>query len=216
MVWNLGRGSTNLAEAEVPELANQLYGGFVDMKNASREDVERSLQVADALIERNPDMYAAHKAKLMALMLKELKFGEEVDPGVYNETYNQLLSFEQRGANDPVAEERQDSLGADGESAELSAVDRDLVHLPFLRFEAKGDYEAVSELAQEYVQSYPNSYVGYYYLADATWRQGDEEQAVSLFRRGLRNSVSEEAAREMLARLRSQDPLERLYRMKLQ
>lgn len=211
VIWQLGEG--NIAGADTPELANQLYGSFLDLKHASRADIERSLAVADALLARNPDMYAAHKAKLVALMLKELKFKQEVDPGAYENAYRELLSFAGEGGPDPVAEERG---GARNAAAELNGVDPDLVHLPFVRLGAQGNYEGMGRLAEEYVQAYPNSYVGYYYLASATWAAGDEEQALSLFRRGLRNSVSEGAAREMLQRLRNQDPLERLYGVRLE
>jgi hypothetical protein len=211
VIWQRGEGS--LAEADTAELANQLTGSFLDLRHASRADIERSLAVADALLARNPDMYAAHKAKLVALMLKELKFKQDVDPAAYENAYSELLSFAGSGGPDPVAAERE---GASGAAAELSGVDPDLVHLPFVRLEAQGNFEASARLAQEYLQAYPNSYVGYYYLASATWAAGDEGQAVTLFRRGLRNGVSEEAAREMLARLKNQDPLNRLYGVKLE
>lgn len=206
VIWNLKKGDALPERGNSDDLAYQLEGSFENLRDASAKDLDRAIQLADGLIESVPGLYPAYKAKLVAMILKETKFGEAVDPKAYEDLYRELLSFESSGGSEAEPGIR---------APELNGMDSDLVHMPFLRLEARGEYDQVRILAEEYVQNYPRSYIGYYYLAESAWKAGNEGEAVEVFRRGLGASASTAAAREMFLRMRGKDALERLSEIKL-
>jgi hypothetical protein len=130
--------------------------------------------------------------------------------GQYEQLYDELLSFRtgqaERGGT------AQD--GASLPTAELGGVDRDLIHIPFLRLSALGQYDELAAAAEDYIVAYPRSPVGYHYRAEAAWRQGDQKLAVSLYKNVLGNDVSDAVATEVVTRTMAQDPIDVLARMK--
>lgn len=201
-------GISDLAELEAADLANQLYGGFLETGALRVEDLDRNIAIADELIARDPNLYAGYKGKLLSLLQKELRYGQAVDGAEYEKLYEQMTEF--RGFPKGAPEE---GLTA---PAELGQIDSDLVHIPFLRAAALGDGGGLTAMAQEYIQAYPQSYVGYYYLAKSQWSQGDQAGAIATFQAMLGPSASPALALEMLQRTQGKTALERLQEMKIE
>lgn len=88
--------------------------------------------------------------------------------------------------------------------------DPTLVRVPFMRLLAKGDYSDLADAANEFMEEYPNSPLGPYYLAQAYWRTGQRDQAEVVIknlpgseteRMLFRQSVERAAAREPAAEI---------------
>jgi hypothetical protein len=212
VLWNLADADPSRRSEE--EMAGTLQGAMAALPEAGREELESLIRTADEMLRENPGLYAAHKAKLVGTLVRELRFGEQPEPGEYEQLYRDLLSFGQHEERDRIADEARAS-GADFNSLELAGIDRDLVHIPFLRAAALGDYETVEELAREYAAAYPDSYVGYYYLAESAWQAGYRSDAVAIFRQGLGGRISATAALELFEALQARPPLDRVYEISL-
>ncbi len=210
VIRRLSDSSQNSSEEVPPDnstLADQLLGGFIEIRNSSLQDIERNIQISDTLIERDPNLYSAIKSKLLSLLILEIKFKQTVDPFSYDTLYDELLEFQS-------ANEREILLPGASPPAELSDVDSDLIHLPFLRLSALGDLDTLEIAAQEYIDAFPESYVGHLYLAEALWKKGDQETAVVAFKNGLSSYLTNEMTAEILNRIFLAPALERIYEIK--
>jgi flagellar biosynthesis chaperone FliJ len=56
----------------------------------------------------------------------------------------------------------------------------DVVEIPFMRMMAKSDYDSVIDNAQTFIEQFPNSPNGYFYLVRALEMQGQKDQARSV------------------------------------
>lgn len=70
----------------------------------------------------------------------------------------------------------QDSLA--NNTAQLT--NEDVIEIPFMRMMAKNDYEGVIDNAQSFIEQFPNSANGYFYLVRALEMQGQKDQARSV------------------------------------
>lgn len=204
VIRNLRSDNTDLASLDNTDLANQLIGGFVDFKNAPAEEVQRNIQIANTLIEKDPNFYPAYKAKLLSLLAQELKYGKNPTLETYDDLYDELLSFRSTSPQATV------NTAA---NPELDGIDPDLIHIPFLRLSAKNDVDGLSEMAQDYISAFPNSHIGYMYLAEAAWKSGQREQALNIISSTLGVQANDQLSRDTLMRLQTQDPLERIMEM---
>lgn len=212
------QGDRPVSEMDPSDLAFQLMGGMLSLKTASQEEIGRNIDLADAILERNPDAYDAYKAKLMSYLMRELRFGQEVDEELYQELYNELWTFRGGEADTPLSDLQLEASPEDrfaNRASELDGADADLVKLPFLRLKAKGNFEELQLLAEEYRDAYPESFVGYRYLAEALWAQGDRDGAVSTIKNTLGQEVTDGEAYELLESLTNQDALEVLTQPRL-
>lgn len=215
IIRNLRAELVDFGRLDETDLANQLLGGSIDLKRASVEDLQRNIQTADAIIAQDRNFYPAYKAKLLGLLIQELKYGSPQDMANYQELYNELLSFQgSNQANQSLPETLSEEGGA-ASTSELADIDSDLIHIPFLRLSALGDTEGLATMAEEYIEAYPNSSIGYMYLADAAWKAGDQATAVNTFKKVMGQDVSDEAVLQVLSRMQSKKPLDTIMEMKL-
>jgi len=213
IIRQMRAGAKDLAQFDTGDLANQLMGGFIDLRTAPESEVQRNIEIADALIERNPDFYPAYKAKLLNLLIEELKFRRDENLDTYQGLYDNLLRFRGQSQQEQILGEAQFLRGQSPPAAELNGIDSDLVHIPFLRLSALGDVDGLDAMARDYIAAYPSSYVGYFYLAEVAWKAGDRAAAVNILKTPLGRDSSDAAALELLTRAESEPALDRLMRM---
>jgi flagellar biosynthesis chaperone FliJ len=70
-----------------------------------------------------------------------------------------------------------DNLQASLENNTAQLVNEDIVEIPFMRMMAKNDYNGVIYNAQNFIDQFPNSPNGYFYLVKAMEMQGQKDQA---------------------------------------
>lgn len=70
-----------------------------------------------------------------------------------------------------------DNLQASLENNTSQMVNEDVVEIPFMRMMAKNDYEGVINNAQSFIEQFPSSPNGYFYMVRAMEMQGQKEQA---------------------------------------
>lgn len=167
-------------------LINQLVGGLVAPSQLSLEDVERNLRLADELIRREPDLYSAYKAKLISLLVKEIHLSEPVALAEYQEVYDELLTFNS------------------GDQADVG-MDEDLIHIPFVRQAALGDWSELMDMSEDYIEAFPGSYIGYYYLAEGLWKTGQKEEAALVLQDAMQGSNNEQMLMQLFERVQNQD-----------
>jgi hypothetical protein len=85
-------------------------------------------------------------------------------------------------------------------------VNEDVVQIPFMRMMARGDYASAADNAEAFVQQFPASPVGYYYLVIALEKLGRKDDAVDAIARSRLGSTEQNALLERLSRERVQDP----------
>lgn len=166
------------------------------LSQLSEPDLRKNIELADSLIREDKDHYDAYKAKLLSLVALEVKHGVSVSLDEYDALYDELLQFE-------WAERSEE--GAD----ELNGIDESLIHIPFLRLSALRKLDTLGELSEEYIEEFPESHIGYIYLAEAHFRNGDTEFAEEVSREAANVLSRDEIAEGILSRI-NEDPLQRL------
>lgn len=202
--------STTIHVEEAVDIGREFLEGVHDLQAAPIEKLDRNIAIADELIQQNPDIYAAYKGKLLSLLMKELKYKQDIDPAQYDDLYEILLQFRGEGERDEVLAE------LSGQSFELEGIDQDLIQIPFLRLKALGDIDSLAQMSQEYIEVYPESYIGYMYRAEASWSVGDKATAIQIFKQGFGGQMSDEAAFEIMNQIEAKSALERLAEMRLE
>lgn len=215
--------STLQGPALEESLTTRLQGGTVNLAEASKADLDQNIALADSLIAENPDSYIAYKGKLLSLLLREVKYEENVDPAVYEALYEELLRFQgpterdrflaslRAGDQDGAAEMATDT--GRREALELQGMDADLVQIPFLRMKATGDIEGLADMAADYIEAYPNSYLGYLYLAEAMWDAGESAAAMDLVKQALGSDISDASALHILEQIAARPAVDRIAEM---
>jgi hypothetical protein len=84
-------------------------------------------------------------------------------------------------------------------------INRDLVEIPFLRMMAKNDYDGVIENAQNFIEEFPTSTDGYFYLVRAYEKQGMTDQAQSVINGANLNSQSLDALNKRIQNSRQEN-----------
>jgi len=227
------RPSANLSDKVL------LYKNLSEFNGLSFEKLQEFIRHSDKIIENDPDFYPAYKAKLLALFAKEIHFGKEVSPEEYDDLYDQMLQFE--GYNDldstlyeaaqmdsPNLEQEQeepDESNESGESAEtgetpaspaeLLDIDNDLIHLPFIRLSALHDIDGLADIAEEYIEEYPDSHIGYLYLAEALSQSGNDAEAFAVLKEAMDSKGGNKLLLEMFKQSQK-PPMNRLSNMATQ
>ena len=80
-------------------------------------------------------------------------------------------------------------------------VNEEIVEIPFMRMMAQNDYEGVMDNAQDFINQFPNSPNGYFYMVRALEMQGQGEQARSLIQSA---TMPKDVQQSLLQRLESQ------------
>lgn len=172
------------------------------------EDIEANISLADALIATNPDSYFAYKAKMINLLKLELVYKKEANLDEYSNLYTELLKF-----NDNFESDDKSDPNFILKSEELKGIDDDLVHIPFLRLSALNENSDLAAMASEYIDTYPNSYVGYLYMAEAFWNIQEKRAALETFKKTVGTDVSDENAYQILELLMKRSPIDRISSM---
>ncbi len=60
------------------------------------------------------------------------------------------------------------------------SANEDIVHIPFLRLLAQKDFDNAIEQAEVFIEDFPRSVIGYYYLIKALQLSGDEDSSLSV------------------------------------
>lgn len=198
------------SEMDLQQLTDEVITNL-KKKNVTEDELKRTIAVSEELINRDPSLYTAYKTKLLSLIKLETQFGQDVPVEDYEELYDEMLSFDGVNAVDEMlAEVRTAATGeVEVDSAELQGIDQDLIHIPFLRFSALNDVESLADISEEYIESFPDSYIGYLYLAEALWRDGDQVEATAVLQDGLKQGSDEKVIPQLLL-LFQVDPRDRL------
>jgi hypothetical protein len=144
---------------------------------------------------------------------------DDVDALNMNEQYLMLsdeleaLSTEDERLSAVIAE-TEDRL-EQGEMSFEVGKDPDLVMAPFLRIMIQGDYVQLTNAANDYIDAYPNSPYGYYFLAKALWITGQEEDALHALKSAYVNDSTFEILLKDFKTSANSDPVAYLSNMKL-
>ncbi|QDK40512.1 hypothetical protein DOM21_03375 [Bacteriovorax stolpii] len=118
-------------------------------------------------------------------------------------------------ANERLAqiEEQEAMLMSNVESLEANLLEsraqitnEDVVEIPFMRMLAKNDYESVMANAQTFIDQFPNSPSGYYYMVRALELQGQKAEALNLIQNSRLSPEVQESLLQRLQNESSQDP----------
>lgn len=90
---------------------------------------------------------------------------------------NQIQEIETREAQ---LLENIDSLENSLASSTDQLINEDVIEIPFMRMMAKNDYDSVIENAESFIEQFPSSPSGYFYMVKALEMQGRKEEALSV------------------------------------
>lgn len=186
--------------------------------NGLLEDMARFDITSDKAIQKEAALISSANAEAMSLEQN------------INETRIQMANIEtqmaQLGPNSPeyrtleskraiLSMQEDDALGRlaiiedqiqQGEFPPDDYVNEDVVQIPFMRLLAKEDYAAAADNAESFIQQFPHSPLGYYYLVLALERMGRKEDAVDVLARSRLGSTDQAALLERLSSARLEDP----------
>ncbi|MDD4975533.1 MAG: hypothetical protein PHY93_14330 [Bacteriovorax sp.] len=123
--------------------------------------------------------------------------------------YQELqLQNEQLLQREQVATENLENLQNNLNSGALLPVtlNEDIVEIPFLRLLAKNDYDAVNENAQSFIEQFPNSPIGYYYLVKSLELQGRTDDAIRVIEEATLSPEDQSALLDRLEASSGEDP----------
>ncbi len=95
-----------------------------------------------------------------------------------------------------------ESLEVNLASSTAQLANEDVVEIPFMRILAKNDLEGVIDNAGVFIEQFPNSPNGYFYLVKALEMQGQKDQALQIIQD---SRLPPDAQRALLQRLETQD-----------
>lgn len=189
-----------------------------DEINTLLEDMARFDLTSDKVLQKEAALISIANAEVRNLQQKLV------------ETRTQLSTLEtqmaQLGPNSPdyraletrrsvLALQEEDTIGKlatvenqiqQGDFPPDSYVNEDVVQIPFMRSMARGDYEAAADNAEGFVQQFPDSPVGYFYLVLALEKMGRNEDAVDVLARSRLGSAEQTRLLERLSTARLEDP----------
>lgn len=106
-----------------------------------------------------------------------------------------LLAQEEE-ANDKITE-LQNNLAANT-FPEEQYLNEDIVQIPFLRMMAKEDYDGVIDNATSFIEQFPNSTEGYYFLIKGLEAAGRQNEVINVIQDSRLSPVAQEALQERL------------------
>ena len=75
-------------------LAVELNQNMLNIKNLDLSGVEKNIQLADEIIDLEPNSYSAYKAKLISMLVIESKFNKRINEDEFNQTLENMATFE--------------------------------------------------------------------------------------------------------------------------
>lgn len=149
-----------------PELENKDVQDLSDFVLASRivwninvnnqeippENLDKIVQYSDELIDRDPDVFDAYKAKALALFLKEYMHQDQSVEIDLEKTFDDIDTFEHD--------------------------DSQIDELIMVRHALNGNLDAVEDVALSLLDKNPDDYLGAYYMAAVEWKEGNKDEAM--------------------------------------
>jgi hypothetical protein len=172
---------------------------------ASFDTNRRENMLADIDLEENElnntvtDLYSQIEENYMALQGMDPASPESIEL----EQQQQELSNQYKEALDRV---NANILARDQVLYGNENINRDMVEIPFMRMMAKQDYDGVIENAQNFVDEFPDSTDGYYYLYRAYASQGATDQANDILRNTGLNTEGQKALSDRINGSRQDNP----------
>lgn len=257
-----------IKEESTQGLAKELEKTMLNVKNLDLSNIDKNIEIADEIINREPDSYSAYKAKLILMIVKEGKFNQTIDDYELNKVLDSMAGFEigsdtiarreaaliaifnneqfalenklndifllrdeistQSAALDKMSPEYQELQIQDEQLAtkeqlysenldnilskrndETSSsvyLNEDIVEIPFLRLMAKADHDTVIENAQSFIEQFPDSPTGYYYLVKALEAEGRTDEAIRAIEESKLPPLAQDALQDRLDATNGEDP----------
>lgn len=89
---------------------------------------------------------------------------------------------------------------------EVEYLNEDVVHIPFLRLMAQNDFTGVILSAEKFIEQFPSSSIGYFYLARALERTGRNEEAIEMLAKSSLSNKEQSLLLEKINLDRTEDP----------
>lgn len=98
------------------------------------------------------------------------------------------------------------SNNLDNNETQALSREEDIVQIPFLRLMAKGEYETVIDNASDYVEQFPDSTEGYYFLVKALIENGQREEALRVIQNSSLSPDKQQLLQSRLDQTENIDP----------
>ena len=195
------------------ELAQSLTRYFNSTPIPTPAALNDVIKIADEMIDRNPDAYGAYKAKLISLVMREAKYNVPIDENEYQSLIEDMLRFRDYDESFSLQEQNPDQNTALVETDET--LDPDLIRIPFLRIMLRGDYAALMNEAEDYMDQNPTSPFGYYFMAQGQWRTGQRDEALNTLQAAIQKDARNEILLNLFQSHADASPLQYLEGMKV-
>ena len=221
---------TPLAEIPTSELAESLQSGLRNIDNTNLKTLQKNIDIANEIINREPESYSAYKGKLMSMLIIEGKFNQAIDEAEVENLLETMARFdiktEESARNEALlisntnneirlATEKlneialqEDTVNTDfeqdevfrREEAQIEEIERlqvklnratvsednyineDIVQIPFFRMMAKNDFEQTITNAENFIEKFPDSPYGHFFLVNALNSLGQREEALNILK----------------------------------
>lgn len=189
-----GKHNQEIDDAEVDGLLETMAGFDVNTDVVARREA--------ALLSNANNQLATYQDNLLSVATERNNIDQQMqnlDPSsdewaVLNEQRAELLKQEEAAGYQLNQFENtvQTSLQDD------SYLNEDVVEIPFMRLMAKNDFDAVIENSESFIEQFPTSVSGYYYLVKALEFQGRQDEVAAVI---SSSQLSPEAQSTLQARL---------------
>ena len=148
----------------------------LDQLTASREAIEREMD----LIDESDSEFKRLEVQSADLAIRESDSLQRLSN--LQESINEGLAYEEKFINE------------------------DIVHIPFMRMMAQNDYESVLTSADSFIQEFPSSKIGYFYLFKALEFLGRNDEALERLSNSKLTSEAQTQLIEKIKQSRGEDP----------
>lgn len=135
-----------IIDQSTEQLANTLTRNMLNIKKLSLAIVDKSIEIADEIISREPNSYSAYKAKLISMIVKENKFNQNIDEYELNKVLDNMAGLEL--SNDTAA--RREAALIATTNNQLTALEKKLSEISLLRDELSTQSAALDKTSPEY------------------------------------------------------------------
>ncbi|RLA63802.1 MAG: hypothetical protein DRQ88_06895 [Epsilonproteobacteria bacterium] len=168
----------NLAGLDDTVLINKFLWNFSNNPGFKLDKLDKSLTMIDELISRRPDFFAAYKAKLIPLFIKEIKHEQDM----------------------------QEDLASTLEALHSLASDEQVDEFPIvLNLNKKNiDEEKIRVHIDDFIKKHPDSSRGYYYLAAIDWKKNKNlDETKKLLKKALKINPKDPFIKETLKSIKN-------------
>ncbi len=141
--------------------------------------------MAEALVAKEPKLYAAHKANLVA------------------KTFS-LTSVDPKSKDYNSAE--QDYFNTLRELDKFQTNDSEAIEAHFLPYVLRNDFVTLAKVLDQYVQDYGENAVTLYYKSGIAWKQKDATSALAILDKGIRQYPDNQLFKDTRSRLEKKKP----------